>query len=206
MQAIVGKHEVSAVILAGGRGSRLQGQDKGLVKFQHKPFIEHVLARLQPQVATCVISANRHVDQYQHYGFPVITDSPQGYLGPLAGIFSALQQCSTEWLLSVPCDSPFISTDMVATFIYTQQQQPHHTYVASINQRMQPVFNFIHVSQAAQIQSYLKQEIYKVGYVMRQQQAIMVDFSQQKKHFTNLNTIEDIQIASNMGLSMGQNE
>ena len=201
MQAIAGKQAITAVILAGGRGSRLDGQDKGLVAFQEKPLIEHVLARLRPQVSTCLINANRHLTQYQQYHYPVITDGNKDYLGPLAGMLSGLQHCKTEWLLSVPCDSPFLPLNLTDTFIQAHNKHHHTAYVASIDNRIQPVFSLLHLSLIPKIQAFLQAKDYKVGYFMRQQTAITVNFSEQKDCFININNIADIQFASKLALA-----
>ncbi len=97
--------QITAVILAGGRGTRMGGVDKGLVDYQGQPMIEHILARITPQVDHVMINANRHIERYQTYGVPVITDENDQFDGPLAGMQAALHHAATDWILSVtlPC-------------------------------------------------------------------------------------------------------
>jgi molybdopterin-guanine dinucleotide biosynthesis protein A len=109
-----GRDQISGLVLAGGRGSRMGGVDKGLQLLLGRTLVEVVVNRLQPQVAALMISANRHLDAYAALGFPVLTDSDPGHAGPLAGIAAGLSVCPTPWLAVVPCDSPRLPMDLVA--------------------------------------------------------------------------------------------
>ena len=104
---------VTAVVLAGGRGSRMGGEDKGLVLLAGRPLVHWVIAAVAPQVDALCLSANRHVDRYAAWGYPVFTDAHAGFAGPLAGIESALQRLETPLLLCVPCDVPLLPDDLV---------------------------------------------------------------------------------------------
>jgi molybdopterin-guanine dinucleotide biosynthesis protein A len=106
--------EVSAVVLAGGRGERLGGVDKGLAPLAGKPLIAHVLARLAPQVDDIVISANRNAERYAEFGAPVVADAEADFPGPLAGILAGAARARHDWLLVVPCDTPFLPDDLGA--------------------------------------------------------------------------------------------
>ena len=102
MTKIPANAAITGVILAGGRGSRLLWQDKGLVNFKGKPLIEWILQGLQAQVGAILISANRNLAAYQAYTYPVISDDLSDFQGPLAGILSAMQQAKTAYILTVP--------------------------------------------------------------------------------------------------------
>lgn len=104
----------TGVILAGGAGARFGGADKGLLSCAGRPFIEWVLARLQPQVGPLLISANRHHEFYARYCFPVITDEHAAHDGPLAGIRASLAQVQTEFALIVPVDALRLPEDLAA--------------------------------------------------------------------------------------------
>ncbi len=104
---------VSAIILAGGRGRRVGGQDKGLLVYQHKPLIDHVIARLLPQVEELLISANRNLDEYARRGYPVLIDALPDYPGPLAGVLAGLEKARFDWLVVSPCDTPQLPLDLV---------------------------------------------------------------------------------------------
>ena len=104
---------ISALILAGGAGQRMGGQDKGLVKFHDRPLVAHVLTRIQSQVDEILISANRNLDDYQALGYPVLRDASDGYQGPLAGMLAGLYAARHAWVLMVPCDTPLLPADLV---------------------------------------------------------------------------------------------
>lgn len=108
------RSEITGIVLAGGRGSRMGGADKGWIEWRGRPLIEHVITRLRPQVATIVVSANRNRDRYQALGVTAIADCAEleTYAGPLAGIRSALAQVATRWALIVPCDALHLPTDL----------------------------------------------------------------------------------------------
>ena len=105
------RSNLTGIILAGGEGRRMDGQDKGWIELLGKPLIRHVLERVSPQVGACIISANRNLERYRELQVPVVTDRDV-YLGPLAGIAAALEMTTTEWALVVPTDAPLIPTDL----------------------------------------------------------------------------------------------
>lgn len=111
------KSNTAGLILAGGLGSRMNHQDKGMVLFKHKPLVEYPLALLQKTLDCIVISANRNLDKYAAYGHPVIQDLPQyAEMGPLGGIYSASIQLpdNIEFIQVVPCDTPFLPDYLTA--------------------------------------------------------------------------------------------
>lgn len=103
---------IGAVVLAGGRATRLGGVDKGLVQLAGRPLLAHVLARLVGTVAGVAVSANRNLDVYAGFGHVVARDASDDYPGPLAGLLAAAPLLDTPWLLCVPCDTPFLPADL----------------------------------------------------------------------------------------------
>lgn len=138
----------SCIILAGGEGKRVGGRDKGLICYQHKTLVEHIINKVKTQVDEIIISANRNIKAYEEYRFPVISDqvvsdqipsgSKQTYQGPMAGITAALPHCNNDWVLIVPCDMPLLPTDIIEQL--TNNSGNKHIYIAEINQRLQLVF------------------------------------------------------------------
>ncbi|MEO7241548.1 MAG: molybdenum cofactor guanylyltransferase MobA [Variovorax sp.] len=106
--------DITGLILAGGRGSRMGGVDKGLQNHHGAPLALHALMRLAPQVGSVMINANRNLGAYESLGVPVWPDSLADYAGPLAGFLTGLEHCETPYLVTVPCDSPLFPTDLVA--------------------------------------------------------------------------------------------
>jgi molybdopterin-guanine dinucleotide biosynthesis protein A len=105
--------DVTGLVLAGGRSTRMGGLDKGLRLHNGMPLAQRALQRLQPQVKNCAISANRHLEIYAEWGVPVFPDEWPEHPGPLAGVLAGLERCQTPWLATVPCDSPQFPLDLV---------------------------------------------------------------------------------------------
>jgi molybdenum cofactor guanylyltransferase len=105
---------ITGLVLAGGRGSRMGGVDKGLQNFQGMPLALHAVMRLGPQVGALMVNANRNLAAYESMGVPVWPDATTEFPGPLAGFLVGLERCETPYLVTVPCDSPQFPLDLVA--------------------------------------------------------------------------------------------
>jgi len=112
---VINPSDITAVILAGGRGERMGGVDKGLQTFNGMPLALHALTRLQlgGAVGSIVINANRNLAAYESFGVPVWPDGLADYAGPLAGFLTGLEHCETPFLVTVPCDTPLLPLDLV---------------------------------------------------------------------------------------------
>lgn len=183
---------LSALILAGGQGLRMGGVDKGLVDLNHRRMVEHVLERVKGQVPLIMISANRSHPEYQRYGYPVVADQADDFLGPLAGMAQGLRQSTTPWLMVVPCDSPQLPLDLAHRLSQAAFNQNTLAAVAHDGEHLQPAFNLIHRDLLEDLQRYLDQGGRKLGYWLRQQQPAVVDFSDQPQSFINLNSSEQL--------------
>lgn len=104
--------DITGLVLAGGRGSRMGGIDKGLQNFNGTPLAMNALLRLGPQVGELMINANRNLSAYESFGAPVWPDGLADYAGPLAGFLTGLERCETPYLLTVPCDTPLFPLDL----------------------------------------------------------------------------------------------
>src|SRR5256885_4206305 len=111
---MIPREDITGLILAGGRGSRMGGVDKGLQNHLGIPLAMHALLRLEPQVGQIMINANRNLGAYDSFGVPVWPDALPDYPGPLAGFLTGLEHCETPYLATVPCDTPNFPTDLVA--------------------------------------------------------------------------------------------
>ena len=110
---MIDPNDITGLVLAGGRGSRMGGVDKGLQNHGGVPLALHALLRLQPQVGALMVNANRNLGAYEAFGTPVWPDPIEGFAGPLAGFLAGLERCETPWLVTVPCDSPDFPADLV---------------------------------------------------------------------------------------------
>jgi len=131
---------ISAIILSGGRATRMNGVDKGLVLLQSKPLIQHVIDRLTPQADEILINANRELVQYQALGYTVLRDEVEDFLGPLAGFSLGLQHAKHDYVLTVPCDSPLLPVDLAQRLMAALVEDKAETAVASSDGSTHPVF------------------------------------------------------------------
>lgn len=185
-------HSVTGVILAGGQGQRMGGQDKGLVHFQHRPMIEHVIRLLGPQVDEIIINANRNLDKYQAYRFTTVEDTLTGFCGPLAGMLSAMQACNSDYILTAPCDSPQLSPQFRQRMMEALLSGQADIAVAHDGDRLQPVFSLISCHLADSLAQFLEQGDRKIDLWFAQHNVVCVDFSDQTECFINFNRPEDL--------------
>lgn len=185
------EHEtVTGVILAGGRGSRMRGEDKGLILWQNKPLYQHVLQRLQPQVTTVWINANRNIEVYQQSGLPVISDTLSDFPGPLAGMLAALQQAETEWVAFTSCDTPLLPDNLVQHL--WQHKGTASAVWARTEERDHPTQALLHRRLADSLQRYLAGGDRKLMLFLQQAGGHSILFEQEETAFRNFNYPEDL--------------
>lgn len=175
---------VSAIVLAGGRGRRMGNRDKGLIEINGKKLIEHVVSRLQAQVAEFVISCNRNADVYGKYG-ETVGDREAGFAGPLMGILSAADTASHDLCLVVPCDMPALPADLVGRLFSAIGK--HEAAVAHDGDRMQPLVMLVRKRLIAEIGPYLAGGNSSVKGWLEERDIVEVDFSDQPEAFVNVN-------------------
>lgn len=142
-------HEITGLVLSGGRGSRMGGVDKGLQPFGKSVLARHALARLRPQVGALAVNANRYLDQYVCMGEPVWPDAEgEDFAGPMAGLLAGLTRCRTPWLVTVPCDSPLFPPDLVRRLgqaaLASDSSMAMAASTAGRGPIIQPVFCLVH--------------------------------------------------------------
>ncbi|WP_404416372.1 molybdenum cofactor guanylyltransferase MobA [Marinospirillum sp.] len=147
---------ITGIILAGGEGRRMGGQDKGWVRYQGEPLIHHVSQRLLPQVSELLINANRNQADYQSLGYPVIADLESGFQGPLMGILTGLKAASQPWVLFAPCDGPFLPEDLAARLYQAALDSQQPIAVASDGERLQPVVVLIRRDCLVQLEAAMQ--------------------------------------------------
>jgi len=145
---MIHKEEITGLVLAGGRGSRMGGADKGLQNFRGMPLALHTMLRLSPQVGEMMINANRNLAAYESFGVPVWPDAMSDYPGPLAGFLSGLERCETSYLVTVPCDTPLFPQDLVERLAEALEREDAEIAMAAAREedgtvRTQPVFSLL---------------------------------------------------------------
>lgn len=194
---MIERSDVTGVLLAGGRGRRMGGVDKGWLSLDGEPLVERALRRLAPQVDRIVISANRHVDDYRRLGHAVATDSLPDYPGPLTGLSSALPLVSTPWVLLTPVDMPWLPSDLVPRLSSAMGEAD--IVVAHDGQRLQPLVALIRSSLREDLAEWLKAGGGKVIGWYDRHRWCRVEFSNREAEFTNLNTPQEHERAQRGG-------
>lgn len=188
--------EVTGLILAGGAGRRVGGQDKGLILWHGKPLVSHVASRLKPQTSTLIVSCNRNKDKYKSLGFPTVEDLRTDFEGPLAGIEAASSSVKTQYLAIVACDTPLLPTDFVRRLLVplcddTEQIAPVIAF-AHDGQREQYLCALIKTECLTGLSNFLQQGHRAVKHWYRQYPYVSVDFSDEHDSFRNHNRLDTI--------------
>ena len=184
--------QITAIILAGGRATRMSGVDKGLMHLHQKPLIQHVIDRLIPQVNEIIINANRKITQYQALGYVVHQDSTKDFLGPLAGISLGLHYAKHDYILTAPCDSPLLPLDLVQRLMIALIKNNAEIAVASSDGNTHPVFCLCKKNVLPSLTAYLEKGNRRVITWQKSLNYIEVDFSDCADAFINLNTLEEL--------------
>lgn len=180
--------KITGLVLAGGQGRRMGGVDKGLVELSGRPFIAHVLERLAPQVDALLINANQNTGRYAEFGYPVIQDDIPGFAGPLAGLERGLRAMTTPLIVTVPCDSPFLPTDLVARLFDAMQQADAQLAVARTFDRTHPVFSLVKQEVLDSLTHFLQDGGRKIDAWYAGLRVVEVPFDDEADAFMNINT------------------
>ena len=185
--------DITTVILAGGQGRRMGGQDKGLLEFGGRPLIESLIDALRRQASAIVINANRNLETYRGYGLPVISDRLEDYQGPLAGFASVMQAVESDFILTLPCDGPWLADDYVARFVASHNAGETPICVAFDGERLQPVHALIRCDLVDSLNRFLVSGERKIDRWYAMHDFAQTDFSDCADMFRNINTPQDRQ-------------
>jgi molybdenum cofactor guanylyltransferase len=193
------KNDITAIILAGGRGSRMGGTDKGLQNFHGTPMALHALLRVGSQVGYSMINANRNLSAYESFGADVWPDGSDEFAGPLSGFVVGLEHCETPYLLTVPCDTPHFPQDL-ASRLYRGLQADALAGGADIAMAAQggqtePVFCLVKNEMLESLLAFMKAGGRKIDAWTATQKTVLVHFddpSDDPKSFANANTLEEL--------------
>ena len=167
------------------------GTDKGLITLNDRALVDYIITALQPQVGNLVINANRNLEQYGAYGLPVIADMLDDYPGPLAGMATGMRNTEKPYIVTAPCDSPFIPDMLVETLYRALHDNRADISVAHDGARMQPVFALLRCELLPGLLAYLDEGGRRIDTWYGQQRLALADFSDSPDTFMNLNTPED---------------
>jgi molybdopterin-guanine dinucleotide biosynthesis protein A len=184
---------VTGVVLAGGRGRRMGGADKGLLPWRGQPLVCHALEALRGVAATLLINANRNPALYRDFGYPVISDLTDGFAGPLAGLLSAMRATATPYVLTVPCDTPLLTAELLARLVKRLGETNASIAVAHDGERLHPVVMLAATCLADDLEAYLARGERKVENWIRRHAWLAVDFSDRPEVLANINTPEELE-------------
>jgi molybdenum cofactor guanylyltransferase len=190
--SIVNGEEIAGVILAGGLARRMGGIEKALVEFHGETLLSQVIKRIRPQVKTLYLNANKKLEQYQRFNLPILEDEIKGFLGPLAGILTALNTIETDFLLIVPCDAPFVSLNLAEKLFEEMQHQNAVGAVVHDGERLQPTFLLLHKQLSNDLETYLESGQRSIEQWLERHLIAKADFSLQPDDFINFNTLDDL--------------
>ena len=200
--------QITGLVLAGGRGSRMGGVDKGLQPFHGLPLALATLMRLQPQVGPTMINANRNLGAYESFGVPVWPDVLPDYAGPLAGFLTGLERCETPYLVTVPCDTPAFPDDLVARLAQALEAEgadlamprtpPEGGGQGGDGPQLQPVFCLMKSGLLESLVRFTQDGGRKIDRWSAQQRCAVVDFPDARAFF-NANTLAELKALESRG-------
>jgi molybdopterin-guanine dinucleotide biosynthesis protein A len=198
---MIAREDITGLILAGGRGSRMGGVDKGLQNFNGMPLALASLMRLQMQVGHVLINANRNLGAYESFGVPVWPDVLPDFAGPLAGFLAGLENCETPWLATVPCDTPLFPLDLVERLAAAAEEQQADIAMAAAREedgqvRTQPVFCLLRVNLLESLVRFTNEGGRKIDKWTAQHKTALVTFDRpgdSPRAFFNANTLAELQ-------------
>lgn len=185
------KHQITGLILAGGRGERMDGADKGWIDYRGRPLIAHAVERLAPQVQCILISANRNIERYGEMA-EVVTDADakvatEEYAGPLIGVLAGVQRARTDWIAIVPCDAPHFPHDLVQRLVHAASDARTVASCARAGGALQPVFAIVRHSTAQSLAVAISSGERAMHRWLTSLHAVPVDFDDADA-FANINT------------------
>ncbi|MDM4767447.1 molybdenum cofactor guanylyltransferase MobA [Pelomonas sp. SE-A7] len=191
------RDQITGLVLAGGRGSRMGGVDKGLQLLGGQPLALNALRRLAPQVGALMVNANRCLETYERFGFPVCSDADSSFQGPLAGFVAGLVHCATPYLATVPCDCPGFPADLVERLVAGLSAADAEIAIAVTRDadgslQRQPVFSLMKVSLRPGLEQYMADGGRRIERWALEQRCAEVIFDDAKA-FRNLNTLDELQ-------------
>jgi len=183
---------ITGLILAGGKGSRMGGVDKGLQSFRGKRLVDHVYVRFAPQVGGIIINANQNQEEYKTFGVRVVSDAIGGFAGPLAGFHAGLSISKRPFLASVPCDSPFLPADLVERLYKRIDDTGAELAVAKTGEQPHPVFSLMRRGVLNHLAEFLKSGGRKIDAWYATLSVVEVAFDDEPEAFSNINTREEL--------------
>jgi molybdenum cofactor guanylyltransferase len=188
----VARADITGIVLAGGQGRRMGGVDKGLVELDGMALAGHVIAKLAPQVGTLVVNANQNAERYAAFGYPVVADAVGGFAGPLAGLHAGMSEARSTYVVTAPCDSPFLPSDLVARLAGALVEAHAQIAVARTFDQPHPVFALVRRDALPHLTAFLAAGGRKIDLWYSSLRFVEVPFDDEADAFRNINTREEL--------------
>jgi molybdopterin-guanine dinucleotide biosynthesis protein A len=195
------RRDVTGIVLAGGQGRRMGGVDKGLVQLDGRALCAHVLDRLTPQVGAVVVNANQNLERYAAFGHPVVADTVGGFAGPLAGLHAGMTRAATPFVVTVPCDSPFLPDDLVPRLAAGLAARGANLAVAKTFDQPHPVFALVRRAVLPHLAAFLANGGRKIDAWYATLAFVEVAFDDAAEAFRNINTADELAACAGAGIS-----
>ena len=193
---MIAARDVTGIVLAGGQGRRMGGIDKGLVPLAGRAMVTHVIDRLAPQVGAIVVNANQNAAAYAAFGHPVVADAVGGFAGPLAGLHAGMTAATTPYVVTVPCDSPFLPGDLVARLAAALAAAGAQLAVARTFDQPHPVFALVRRDVLPHLATFLASGGRKIDLWYASLAIVEVPFDDCAEAFRNINTRDELDAAA----------
>ena len=188
----IARTEITGIVFAGGQGRRMGTVDKGLVELDGRALVAHVIERLAPQVGTLIVNANQNRDLYSAFGYPVVPDAIPDFAGPLAGLHAGMTAATTPYVVTSPCDSPFLPSDLVARLAGAFAARSIDLSVARTFTQPLPVFSLVRGAVLPHLEGFLTGGGRKIDAWYASLRIAEVPFDDEADAFRNINTTAEL--------------
>ena len=192
MSSAVERAQITGIVLAGGQGRRMGGVDKGLVELDGRPLVAHVIERLAPQVGTLLVNANQNAERYAALGYAVVPDAVGGFAGPLAGLHAGMTAARTSYVVTAPCDSPFLPHDLVSRLAVALDRANAGLAAARTFDQPHPVFALVRAAMLPHLADFLAGGGRKIDAWYATFANVEVAFDDEADAFRNINTAAEL--------------
>ena len=183
---------LTGLVLSGGRGRRMGGMDKGLVPYQGRALVLYALDALKCHADYILINANRNMEAYRDFGYPVVSDPDPDFRGPLSGILAGMRAAPTHWMLTVPCDMPKVDGQILSRLLMTQECTDVSLLIAHDGERLQPLLMLASTDLEASLHHYLDSGKRRVDEWIETIPHHIVDLSDSRPALVNLNDFDTL--------------
>ncbi len=184
------REALTGLVLSGGRGRRMGGMDKGLVPYQGRALVLYALDALRAHTDRILVNANRNIGAYQDLGYPVVSDPDPDFRGPLSGVLAGMRAASGGWMLTVPCDMPKVTGEILLRLLDARECEDVALLIAHDGERLQPLLMLASTDLEASLEDYLNSGGRRVDQWVKTIPHRRVDLSDSRSALVNFNDFD----------------